>query len=414
MVLAAFTVSAQRYAIVTDTNGVSTLTYTNTFYTGVETLEGKSNNQWVVLKNFFTTQKQGQEVVSLPTNYTQFRARALSIAPGNAYTQIPAAYDKIHTVAGRGPLPPGVTNAWLPEYEGANATDVYLSRPRGAQADTAGNIYVVEEDGHAVVQITTDGKIHTFIGQHIQGDDDDTANPGISTLLNKPTGLWVNGTAVYVLDAGNGRVRVLDDTAFIRTVFRESGPITNAGGLWVKSDGSEIFYTAGTELRRWKSDTGPTVFATNFLHLASVTRNLIDQIIVVDRGDNRVLRVRNNGSHLDDDVLAGNGGLRALQQGGKAKSVSLPGASSVWFPPFGGYFVALNEGARVWYVDNSKNAAPIITGGPGVHAGDGKWFRSAGKKIGEVESFVLTPNGDMLITEATGYVRKIDFLRHRP
>ena len=146
IVLAAFTAAAQRYAIVTNTNGTSTLTYTNTFYTGVETLEGQSNKQWVVLKNFFTTHKQGQEVVVLPTNYTHFRARALSVAPGNAYTQIPAAYGNIHTVAGRGLVPPG-TNAWRPEYEGTNATDVYLSRPRGAQADTAGNIYIVEEDG---------------------------------------------------------------------------------------------------------------------------------------------------------------------------------------------------------------------------------------------------------------------------
>ena len=413
LALAAGTASAQRYAIVTDTNGASTLTYTNTFYTGVETLEGRSNQQWVVLKNFFTTQKQGREAVTLPTNYTQFRARALSVAAGNAYTHLPAAYGNIHTIAGRGLVPPG-TNAWRPEYEGTNATDVYLSRPRGAQADTAGNIYIVEEDGHAVDKITPDGKIQTFIGQHVQGDDDDTASNGTSTLLNKPTGLWINGTAVYVLDAGNGRVRVLDDTAFIRTVFRESGPITNAGGLWVAPDGSEIFYTAGTELRRWRSDTGPTVFANNFLHLASVTKNPFDQIIVVDRGDNRVLRVRNNGSHSESDVLAGNGLLRSFQQGGKARSVSLPGASSVWFPPIGGYFVGLNEGARVWYVDDSKNAAPIIAGGPGVHAGDGKWFRSAGKKIGEVESFVLTPSGDMLITEATGYVRKIDFLRRRP
>ena len=412
--LVAFTASAQRYAIIAHTNGTGTLTYTNTFYTGVETLEGQSNKQWVVLKNFFTTQKVGQETVTLPPGYTKFRARALSVAAGNAYTHLPAAYGNIHTIAGKGLVPPG-TNAWLPQYEGDYATNVFLSRPRAAQADTAGNIYIVEEDGNAVDVITTDGRIQTFIGQHIQGDDDDTANPGTSTLLNKPTGLWINGTAVYVLDAGNGRVRVLDDTAFIRTIFRDpSGPIANAGGLWVKPDGTEIFFTAGTELRRWTSDTGVQVFATDFLHLASVTRNLIDQIIVVDRGDNRVLRVRNNGSHLDSDVQAGDGLLRSFQQGGKAKSVSLPGASSIWYPPIGGYFVALNEGARVWYVDESKNAAPIIAGGPGVHKGDGKWFRSAGKKIGEVESFVLTPSGDMLITEATGYIRKIDFLRHRP
>ena len=116
---------------------------------------------WVPLQNFWTTQRLGQITVALPTNYTQFRLVRTGIAPGNAFTRLATSYGKISTVAGRGLVPPGV-NAWQTNYEGDYATNVFLSDPRNAVADDAGNIYVVEREGHAVDKISPDGKYMAF------------------------------------------------------------------------------------------------------------------------------------------------------------------------------------------------------------------------------------------------------------
>ena len=92
------------------------------------------------------------------------------------------------------------------------------------------------------------------------------------------------------------------------------------------------------------------------------------------------------------------------------------GARGVWYLPIGGYLVGLDEGARIWYVDDDDNAAPFIFGKPGVHDGDEKWFRQGGTrpKVSNIISVTIAPSGDIILVEGNGFVRKIDFLFHRP
>jgi hypothetical protein len=115
-----------------------------------------------------------------------------------------------------------------------------------------------------------------------------------------------------------------------------------------------------------------------------------------------------------DTVVAGTGLPGGNKIGGDADEVALPGAISIGYLPTGGFFVGLDEGARVWYVDGDDNAAPFIFGKPGVHQGDGVWFRKGGirPKIGNVKSVSVAPNGDIIMVEG-GYVRKVKFLRRR-
>ena len=92
------------------------------------------------------------------------------------------------------------------------------------------------------------------------------------------------------------------------------------------------------------------------------------------------------------------------------------GPSSIVYLPVGGYLLGLDQGAGVWQVDADDNAAELVFGEPGVHLGDGEWFQKGRRdpKVSNVLSVNLAPSdGDILMVEG-GYVRRIDFLRHKP
>jgi hypothetical protein len=417
------------YSIFLNPNtNTAVVTFSNRFFNGVCTVEGRDRARWVPLANFFTTQRVGQATVSLPTNYPKLRLVCMDVSPGNAQVRLALAYGNIRTVAGKGEAPPG-TNAWRPEYEGAIASEVNLSDPRYALADNAGNIYVVERAGHAVDKITPDGRIHTFVGTHQAGftNVQDAGAVGTNVLLNSPSAIWIVENQLFILDGGNNRLRSTDlasPVARTATVPVTDSIGTNASGLWVGLDTSgvanEAFYGVGKELHHWNKGLVEIV-TSNFFEVRNITLNPQNRRIVADPIEGRLYRVLGNGFK---ELVAGSGFNRGQRNGGDVEHVPLPGASSLWYLPTGfvtkdlglGYFISLDAGAAVWYVDRDDNASPFIFGKPGVHAGDGMWFRKGGRapKVSNVLSVTMSPAGDIILVEGNGFVRKIDFLRHRP
>ncbi|HWN93912.1 MAG TPA: hypothetical protein VNT99_02670 [Methylomirabilota bacterium] len=418
---------AARYVISTDSNNnVTTISFTNKFFEGVCTVEGREGKRWVPLKNFFTTQFIGQVSLTLPTNYAGFRLKCVAVGPGNAFNRLAQVYGMIHTVAGTGGGPV-LTNAWLPEYEGDYATNVVLSDPRYAMADEDGNIYVVERAGHAVDKITPDGRIHTFIGTHTPGDSGQLPGQTATSFpLRSPSAIYITSGSLFVLDAGNNRIVKVDlegpaagVAGIIQYDFTTNGVGAHSAGLWVEADLDnpqmptyEAYFGSGTELKHLE-DNVVSVAASGFVRISHVTVDPRGRIIVSDSADNRVYRARGTGLR---EPVAGTGLATGPRKAEDVLDVALPGASSVWFLPITGYLISLDQGAKIYYVDSDDQAAPVVFGLPGTHAGDGEWFRKGGKKpkISNALSVSLAPNGDMIIVEGNGYVRKIDFLRRKP
>lgn len=415
--------SNRNYSIILNpTNNFATVNYSNRFFEGICTIDNREGNRWVPIKNFFTTQRVATASIELPTNnYTKLRLRTINATAGNPFANLVNAYGSLATVAGGAPRPEG-PSSWLPEWEGTNATDVYLSEPCCAVADAKGNIYVAERTGHAVDKISPDGKITTLLGTHHAGDGGDAEALGNFFPINTPSGLFLRDNQLFVLDAGNNRVRKVDlGSGLVNFVFIDqfNGGMrgTNASGLWIgfNNEGTpnEAFYGVGTELRHWDKGVVGT-FATGFGHVGDVTVNPNDRIIVTDPPNNRVYRVRNNGHWGVDTVVAGTGFPHGNIIGGDSDEVALAGPTSIAYLPVGGFLISLDEGADVWYVDNDDNAAPFIFGKPGFHQGDGQWFRKGGRtpKISNVETVRVAPSGDIIMVEG-GYVRKVTFLRRR-
>ncbi len=158
---------------------------------------------------------------------------------------------------------------WIPSYEYSMATNVDLSNPHMAMADALGNVYIADKASHSILEVTTDGRIHTFAGTHAYpytgpppaytpppGFVDDGPAPAIALNLVACNGLFVlpNGV-VYIYDAGSHRIRRVGLDGMMTTVVNDPDGEIQPGddasrrylpsgrGLWVSANEDLIYYT---------------------------------------------------------------------------------------------------------------------------------------------------------------------------
>lgn len=208
---------------------------------------------------------------------TQCGIAALLVSTASAtlseYDQLTACFAPITTAfAGNGAssntLVPEASD-WQPQFENQFATNVDLSNPHIAMADALGNVYIADKASHSILQVTTDGRIHTFAGTHAfpytgpppaytppPGFVDDGPGPAIGLNLVACNGLYVlpNGV-VYVYDAGSHRIRRVGLDGIMTTVINDpDGEILpgddasrrylpSGRGLWVSQNEDLIYYT---------------------------------------------------------------------------------------------------------------------------------------------------------------------------
>ena len=399
------------------------LTWTNAFTNGVCTIEsaprlpgGTNRAVWTPQQSYYTTNSTGSGSArfGVGSNFFRLRAADLSTNTMAGFTNLVQAYGLLHTLAGNG-LDGGVdgVNYWQPAFEGGYATNAALSRPHFALGDTNGNVFVVDKDSHSLLKITPDGRLHTVAGTHQSGNGPDTATVATNVALNAPNGGWLRGDGtVYILDTGNGKVRRLDPTGRLTTLFTDAAGISTGRGLWVRDDEALAYYASGSKLRMWTPAKGSKTLNSQFNDLG----NLIfsgTNLVVTDRGNNSVWLVNTNGGVAT--LLFGNGSAGPAVDNSLALTNSLYGVRGIWQPPTGGWFLATHEGAQLLYVDPAGILRVLVTGGGENHAGDGQWFYTAGSKFGQLRSVTLDPFGNLLIVENDlGFVRRIDFQRLTP
>jgi sugar lactone lactonase YvrE len=81
-----------------------------------------------------------------------------------------------------------------------------LHHPTGVAVDPTGVVYISDTDGNRVVEVHSDGTVTTFAGIGKRGFSGD-GGPATRARLDNPTGVALDGTAVYFSDTENQRVR---------------------------------------------------------------------------------------------------------------------------------------------------------------------------------------------------------------
>ncbi len=93
--------------------------------------------------------------------------------------------------------------------DGGPAINGKLNDPQSAAVDSAGNIYISDEDNQRIRMISANGILSTIAGDGTKNFAGDGL-PSTSSEVNLPDGIAVGPTgAVYFVDSGNKRVRAL-------------------------------------------------------------------------------------------------------------------------------------------------------------------------------------------------------------
>ncbi len=322
------------------------------------------------------------------------------------YDRLVELYGNLDTLAGTGLASDNGVNLWRARFENGPATEAELSRPHNAMADRDGNVYIADKGSHGIRRVAPDGTISTYAGTNRPGDDGDGPGPATTLSLRDPNGLWVrdDGT-LYILDTGNAKVRRVDRTGEMTTMFSVPGGIRIGRGLWVSDDEDLAFVCSRDTLYRWTPRNGEeaVVHSTGFNQLGNIAMSPDGELHVTDKEDLVVYIVDEEGERT---VVAGNGRVSGGGDGEPALATGLNEPRGIFFHPLGGYFIGEHDGSRVWYVDTSGVIHLFVDGRNGAHCCDGEPFDSPGEKLSEVRNVTVDHDGNVLITENDGgYVR---------
>jgi uncharacterized protein (TIGR03437 family) len=191
--------------------------------------------------------------------------------------------------------------------EGDPATLVPLSAPQGVSADNTGNVYVADTYHDRVLQVDTEGNMHTAAG---------TGTPGLSEL-DGPSGLAVDAAGnLYIADTQNHRVQILSAAGMASTI-------------------------AGTGINGFSGDGGPAA-AAQLSYPAAVAADAFGNLYIADTGNNRVRLVTPDGNIA---TIAGTGIAAYNGDSGAALGIAL-------YNPAG---VAVDSQGNVWVADTGNN-----------------------------------------------------------
>jgi len=149
--------------------------------------------------------------------------------------------------------------------DGGPAADAELNYPAGVAVDSAGNFYIADARNNRIRRVDAGGIITTVAGNGIQGYGGD-GGLATSAELNYPAGVAFDASGnLYIADNGNNRIRRVDTGGVITTVAGNG--IQGYGGDGGPATGAELNYPAGVALD-----------ASGNLYIADIKNNRIRKV----------------------------------------------------------------------------------------------------------------------------------------
>jgi len=234
--------------------------------------------------------------------------------------------------------------------DGGPASSAQLNAPAGIAFDASGNLYIVEQSGHRVRKVASDGSISTFAGNGTFGFGGDGAAATAANLAY-PQGITTDASGnVYIADTINHRIRK------------------------VASDGT-ITTIAGNGTQGFGGDNGAAV-AAQLNGPRAVRIDADDHLVIADTENHRVRKVSGNGTIT---TIAGTGTQGYSGDGAAATSAQLLLPSGLAFNPMGElnitdwYVHSVRKISRTGIIDRivgsgGGNAGFAGDGGPAINA----------------------------------------------
>ncbi len=272
--------------------------------------------------------------------------------------------------------------------DGGPATDARFNGPEGIVVDDSGNVYIVDNGNDRIRKVNTSGIISTVAGNggHTFSGD---GGPATAASLFAPDGMGVdrNGN-IYICDAGNHRVRMVNTAGIITTIAGngtaastgDGGPATDAS-VWQpcdiavdraglvyfsqflghkvsKIDAAGIITTvAGTGTGSYGGDDGPATDAMlnkpSGLHMDSV-----GNLYISDWNNMRIRKVYPSGIII---TLTGDGARAFAGDGGPASAGEVDLPNKVITDKCGNVLIADRSNGRIRKISYTSHAPHFVS-----------------------------------------------------
>jgi sugar lactone lactonase YvrE len=270
------------------------------------------------------------------------------------------------------------------------ATSSALNNPAGVAADSAGNVYIADQNNHAIEKVAPDGTLSVFAG--IPGQTGlPTPGTATSSHLNQPDAIAIDSADnVYIADFGNDVVEKVTPAGQLSVMAgvpgssgnptpgtATSSKLSQADGVAVDSDGNVYLADGGANviakvtpdgtLSILAGISGSSAPPTPGLATASalddpngVGVDAAGAVYVADPGANMIEKITPDGNL---SVIAGNGSAGHPTYGGLATATSLDLPLGMVVDPGGNVYLA---DALSFTIDRLTPPAPVSTAGPSI------------------------------------------------
>jgi sugar lactone lactonase YvrE len=227
--------------------------------------------------------------------------------------KIEAITGTISTVAGTGTA--GYSG------DGGAATAAMLHRPTGVCVDSAGNLFIADQDNHRVRKVTAaTGTIATVAGTGVAGYSGD-GGAATAARLNKPTGVFVDASNnLFIADHDNHRIRKVAALLSLMSTV------------------------AGTGIGGYSGDGGLATLA-NINYPFSVFADVQGNLLIADKNNHRIRKVE--GLLGTISTVAGTGVAADGGNGDIPTATALNLPNGVYADASGNFYIADTNNNRV-------------------------------------------------------------------